>query len=331
MILGIFVADCRTRPGTWVNYAPVSETGTRVEHNDIISFGKIAFRFEVLRQPVNNSTLIHMKKTIKSPYPVHAATHAGMSGKSNEDAFGYEVFSRTGHAPVLVGVLADGIGGHRAGEVASSLGVRLILEYFEQHPNEKTASRCRSAINHASEMILLQGRNNLHQSGMGSTCALICLRENRLHTASLGDSRIYLYRRQRLYQLSTDHTWVQDAIENGLLDAGAGRNHPHAHIIRRYLGSDPPSEVDCRMRLLSRSTSHPRERAQGLTLKPDDLILVCSDGLTDMVPDEEIREILHHNKPRAACGKLITAANEHGGLDNITVLLVKIPQFTPAI
>lgn len=266
-----------------------------------------------------------MKKTTRSPYPVHAATHAGMSGKSNEDAFGYRVFARDGRTPVLVCVVADGIGGHRAGEVASAVAVQSILDHLSIIPEGKPISLCRSAINHASETILRQGRENFQHSGMGTTCALIWLQERRLFTAHLGDSRIYLYRNSRLSQLSTDHSWVQDAIENGLLDPGTGRDHPHAHIIRRYLGSDPPSEVDCRMRSPSRRGSHPRESKRGLALEQDDLVLVCSDGLTDMISDEEIETILGENKPRAACSKLIAAANARGGFDNITVLLVKVP------
>jgi protein phosphatase len=143
----------------------------------------------------------------------------------------------------------------------------------------------------------------------------------------VGDSRIYLLREGRIQQLSTDHTWVQEAIEKNILTPDQARDHPNVHVIRRYLGSPDPPEVDFRMRLYDSEADALAEGNQGMQIHPGDTYLICSDGLTDLVWNDEIAEIIR-TKPslKAAAQELIDTANQRGGHDNTTIVLINVPR-----
>jgi protein phosphatase len=141
----------------------------------------------------------------------------------------------------------------------------------------------------------------------------------------LGDSRIYFIRDGVIRQVTTDHTWVQEAIEHGIITPEQARNHPRAHVIRRYLGSRKPVEPDFRLRLHQDETDEQAVANQGMKLIPGDQFLICSDGLTDLVADSEILEILQNNNMDQANQSLVDLANERGGHDNITILVLKVP------
>ena len=131
-------------------------------------------------------------------------------------------------------------------------------------------------------------RDDTQRLGMGTTCACAWVIGTRLFIASVGDSRIYLLRNGNLIQLTVDHTWVQEAVEKGILAPEDVRNHPNVHVIRRYLGSPKTPQADTRLRLAKDETDTQARSNQGLRLLPGDLLLLCTDGLTDVVEDAEI-------------------------------------------
>lgn len=267
-----------------------------------------------------------MKRVEKTHLPVAALTHPGMKGKNNEDRFGVTAFRTAGKqgSPVLLAVLSDGIGGNRAGEVASELTVNLISQYAAESDGQSPTAILGEAIRYASDQIHQQAQENIEQHGMGATCACAWIAGDRLYTATVGDSRIYLMRGDAIRQLSIDHTWIQEALERGLLQPDQVEGHPNAHVIRRYLGSPTPPEVDFRVRA-NGDVQSASEEGQGLALQPGDRLLLCSDGLTDLVNDDEILEIFRRESLEAAGHRLIEMANERGGHDNITLIAVQIP------
>ena len=262
-----------------------------------------------------------------SHWPVEAITHPGMTGKNNEDRFAvsaYRLSDRT-NTPVLLAVLSDGIGGHRGGEVAAELAVTYISQRLSESTALNPLTDLRVAIQQASDVIYQQASTNTALQGMGATVACAWMIGTRLYTATVGDSRIYLRRGERILQLSTDHTWIQEAVERGLLRPEQAQGHPNAHIIRRFLGSPTPPEVDQRLRLAADEDDAAQLVNQGLPLLPGDQILLCSDGLTDLVPADEILAVLRQAESlRTALETLVALANQRGGHDNITAVLVQV-------
>jgi protein phosphatase len=271
-----------------------------------------------------------MIRVEKTHLPVAALTHPGMKGKNNEDRFGVSAFRTKTQppTPVLLAVLSDGIGGNRAGEVASELAVNIISQVAATSDGRTPPQILETAIHEASEQIYQQAQLNLEQQGMGATCACAWIAGDRLFSATVGDSRIYIMRGENIWQISTDHTWIQEALERGLLQPDQVEGHPNAHVIRRYLGSPTPPEVDFRMRYNGAETA-PEDPAlpnQGLRLLPNDFVLLCSDGLTDLVNDDEILAAFRHGTMEEAGQKLVNLANQRGGHDNITLIGIQIPE-----
>ena len=265
----------------------------------------------------------------RSHLNVAAHTHAGMSGKNNEDRFAVTSFQleEEDPKPVLLAVVADGIGGHRAGEVAAGLAVDHITQAIAESDMRRPKKILERAIHEASEAIAEHASASEEQKGMGATCACILVIDDKLYTATVGDSRIYLLREGRIQQLTTDHTWVQEAVERNILTPEQARDHPNVHVIRRYLGSPNPPEVDFRLRLYDSEADALAEGNQGMLLRPGDTFLICSDGLTDLVWNDEIAEIIRsRSNLKAAAQELINTANERGGHDNITVVLIAAPR-----
>ncbi|HSB03129.1 MAG TPA: PP2C family serine/threonine-protein phosphatase [Anaerolineales bacterium] len=259
---------------------------------------------------------------------VEAQTHAGMAGKNNEDRYAVASFvlDKDDRMPVLLAVLSDGIGGHRAGEVAAELAVNHMMQAVAHSDGQHIRRTIEEAVLEASEAIAAHSAANPNLKGMGATCATAWIVGDKLHTASVGDSRIYLMRGGRIQQLTVDHTWVQEAIEKGVLTPETAREHPNVHVIRRYLGSPTPPEADFRLKLFNDEGNQNAENNQGLQLLPSDTLLLCSDGLTDLVWNDEILEIVR-SKPnlKEAARALIELANSRGGHDNITVILISVP------
>ncbi len=262
---------------------------------------------------------------------IAAATHAGMRGKNNEDRFSVSAY-RLGVddvTPAVFAIVCDGIGGHRAGEVAAEIAVEKISNLIAQSDGTQPVSALRDAIGQASQSIREQAQRNTAQKGMGATCVCVLVIGNRLFAASVGDSRLYLLRGDTIRQLTIDHTWVQEAVEYGALTPEQARKHPNAHVIRRHLGSQTPVVPDFRLKLVPGETSEQSEANQGLSLIPGDRLLMCTDGLTDLVDDNEIQGAMTALERTAALEQLINLANQRGGHDNITIVTLEAPVGRP--
>ena len=258
---------------------------------------------------------------------VTAATHPGMKGKSNEDRFAVSAH-RLGPkdaTPSVVAIIADGIGGHRAGEVAAEMAVEVISHAIAESNAAQPTAILRQALTQASQMILNQSRSDPAQAGMGTTCVCAWIIGDRLYAATAGDSRLYLIRGKGIQCLTTDHTWVQEALEHGALTTEQARDHPNSHIIRRYLGSKHGVKPDLRLRMNPSETNEQAEANQGMHLLPGDCLLLCSDGLTDLVEDDEILAALQVNGREQALASMIDLANTRGGHDNITIVSLEMP------
>lgn len=256
-------------------------------------------------------------------------SHPGMTRKNNEDRYAVSAFvvSKDDAKPVVFAVVADGIGGHRAGEVAAELAVNYISQGVSESNSYKPVKTLQDAIEDASQAIAAHSAGKAEQEGMGSTCACAWVIGNQLYTAHVGDSRMYLMRGQKIKRITKDHTWVQEAVEKGIITTEQAHDHPNVHVIRRYLGSLELPNVDFRMWLDGAETDDEARSNQGLELEPADIILLCSDGLTDLVWDDEILKIIRSERDLISAAKnLVNAANQRGGHDNITVVLMKVPR-----
>jgi len=269
-----------------------------------------------------------MIRTQRAHLNVEAHTHAGMTGKNNEDRYAVTSFVNNAQdkTPVLFAVLADGIGGHRGGEVAAELAVNHIVQSIAKGDGKYSRHLIENAVSEASEAIAAHSSTNDELKGMGSTCAIAWIIADRLYTGYVGDSRMYLMRGGRIQQMTIDHTWVQEAIEKGIITPEMAHDHPNVHVIRRYLGSPVPPDPDFRLTLFDGEGAHHPENNQGVKLQPNDVVLLCSDGLTDLVWNDEILEVVR-SKPslKEAARALVDLANERGGHDNITVILISVP------
>lgn len=220
-----------------------------------------------------------------------------------------------------LGVLAvaDGMGGHVAGEVASGIAISTLAEWVERehsrrYGSTRTAGLLVDATHAANAAILARAEQEPDKSGMGTTLTALALvaRDRSAVVAHVGDSRAYLLRDGALHQLTRDHTWVQQQVDAGTLTLHQARVHAFASVLTQALGTDRDVDVE---------VVHQE-------IRDDDRLLLCSDGLSGMLEDDEILAILlDAREPDAAAAALIAAANERGGADNITALVTWI---TPA-
>lgn len=208
-------------------------------------------------------------------------------------------------------LVADGMGGHAAGEIASSMAAETVESFLEEEDrNSKTEVLLQNAVQQANTRVYQAQMQKKEFRGMGSTLTVLALTENRFHVAHVGDSRAYLYRNGELRQLTQDHSVVWPLYENGILSKKDIAKHPQKNLITRSIGTYPQVEVDL----------------QGDSASAGDIFLLCSDGLTDVVTDEDIGQNLSQNeaRPQDMADSLVDAAKRAGGPDNITVIVVRI-------
>lgn len=265
-----------------------------------------------------------MIPTPHSAHDVHQGTHPGETGKNNEDRLAVHNFYGDGGEAVTLALICDGIGGNRAGEVASDLAVKVISEAVGRSSGSDYTAILDQAMSLAARSVYESASGQAEFKGMGTTCAAALLVGRRLYTAYAGDSRIYLARRGKIIATTVDHTFVQEAIEMKLLTPDEAKNHPHRHVVRRHLGGDPNVKADFRLRLSESEKPEQSMRNQGVLLDPGSKLLLCSDGLSDLVEAPEILKVLQKSKPRGAVETLIKLARERGGHDNITVIAIYI-------
>jgi protein phosphatase len=255
-----------------------------------------------------------------------AASHPGEARQNNEDRYRVSSYlTERGKQPVLLALVADGIGGHQAGEVASQIAVDETFRILEGADASNPLTQLQEAIVTAGRAISQAAGREADLHGMGSTIAVAWIIDHQLFTTHVGDSRIYLLREGGLRQVSVDHTWVQEAVAHGILTPEEAIDHPNAHVLHRHLGGDRDAEPDFRLRLTSEEPDERSEANQGLRMHDGDQVLLCSDGLTDMVSDTEIQGALTNNPPAEAVEQLIALARARGGFDNITIVAIAVP------
>ena len=255
-------------------------------------------------------------------------TDPGSKGRMNEDSFDITAFtlSEDDDTPVLLAVIADGIGGHKAGEIASKIAVATIISSVGESDGTDPLWILKSALLEANHSITSEAETDDSRKGMGSTVACALVIDSALYIATLGDSRLYLIRDNVIQQLNVDHTWVQEALEVGVITTEEARSHPRRHLIRSYLGSSEPIHPDLRLYMSPEENQEQAKANQGLPLVPGDEVLICTDGLTDLVDDEEILEIiLGEDSKDEQLQKLVDLANLRGGHDNITAVVLHFP------
>jgi serine/threonine protein phosphatase PrpC len=268
--------------------------------------------------------------TEKSHLTVAALSHPGENRENNEDRYAVESLQleRDG-TPILLAVVADGIGGHQAGEIAAQITVDTIRESLSKSNTRNPVSDLGNAVIEASRKVSQASQQATEKEGMGSTVAVVWIIGPHMYTTSVGDSRIYLLRDGRLRQISVDHTWVQEAMDYDIIGPEEARHHPQAHVLRRYIGGPQLPEPDMRLRLEDGENDQQSRAHQGLNLRRGDKILLCSDGLTDLVEDQEIYEALNTKPPERTVNSLVDLARARGGHDNITVIALAVPEKMP--
>mgnify|MGYP001773372029 CR=1 FL=1 len=232
-------------------------------------------------------------------------THPGLKRPKNEDALGHLLTPWGG-----VFVVADGMGGHRTGEVAARLAVETILGHF--HEAEPSPKALLEAFERANARIHQEAQRPENR-GMGTTATCLLLDLPYALVAHVGDSRAYLLRGEELTLLTEDHSWVAERVRQGLLSPEEARTHRWRNVITNALGSFPQARVD----LL------------GLKLFPGDTFLLCTDGLSGVLEDRTLKEVLKNFPPEEAARRLVELANEWGGPDNISVIVVRVPEELP--
>lgn len=209
-------------------------------------------------------------------------------------------------------VVADGMGGHAAGEVASEMAVRFVareLGSLKGLSDDQVADRMRLAIRAANGAIFQRTLTEHDKRGMGTTVTSLVLYETRFLIGQVGDSRAYLFREGKLIQLTKDHSYVQEQVDAGYLTPEQARSHPYSNVITRCVGANSDVVPDIYLG----------------TAKPNDMFLLASDGLTGMLEDQRLGEMLSSSRmPQDQVDELITEANRHGGLDNITAIVVRV-------
>ncbi len=218
----------------------------------------------------------------------------------------YTSLEPVGNLPNIF-LVADGMGGHRAGGYASSCAVETILQEAETCPEEEVEQILTRAIRRANEVIAHRAGEDERFAGMGTTVVAACLKQEELIAANVGDSRLYVVHDDSIEQVTEDHSLVQEMVKYGGINREEARVHPNKNIITRAVGLEEDLQVDCFRR----------------TLRRGDRVLLCSDGLTDMLEDEQIRRIIDKNRDvRSAAQALVKAANDNGGRDNIAVIVI---------
>ena len=239
-------------------------------------------------------------------YTAAAVTDVGRKRPSNEDAFGFSVE----HG---VFVVCDGMGGAAAGEIASALAVDEVMRLLsERNPANLLVTDAENAISAANEAIFSRSQRSQNLSGMGTTLVGLLVEDRHAWMANVGDSRGYRMRgngaNSRLEQITLDHSLVEEQVRMGRLDPAEAQRSPFKNVITRALGTQSSVTADF----------------FELETEPGDLFMLCSDGLTRELSDPLIESMLRLDVPlQELCGRLVAAANQAGGHDNITCLLVR--------
>ena len=244
-----------------------------------------------------------------------ALTHVGMKRSVNQDSYCALAGSDTPPGIDALLAVADGMGGHQAGDLASKIAIQGLVDDLligdEGDSAVPAAGRHDSRLQRVVHQVnaeVHRGASRLETRGMGSTLTAALLADSKAFIAHVGDSRAYLLRKGRLQQLTQDHSWVAEQVAKGVLTPEQAQEHPGRNVLTRALGGAPTVEVD----------------TLAVQLEEGDTLLLCSDGLHSLVTDEEIRRVLTADDPQRACQTLVNLANALGGDDNIAVVIALV-------
>ena len=238
----------------------------------------------------------------------YAKSDVGKVREMNQDAY----YISDSSSEVKLYLLADGMGGYKGGEIASNLAIKCTKNYIENNFKETPKDResliqlIASSMEYANMVVYEKSRENKEYEGMGTTLEVCLIYNNKAYIGHVGDSRIYRIRKDFIRKLTQDHSYVQKLVKDGTITKEEAENHPKKNMLMKALGCNAFVEPDVLVRGFLR----------------DDILLMCSDGLTNMVKQEDIFENAKGNIEKAPI-KLVDLANENGGLDNITVVVIK--------
>ena len=238
----------------------------------------------------------------------------GCVRSENEDYYCYvepesdEEFAKRGR----LAVVADGMGGHVGGRVASGIAVDMVRSTYLNEPDSDAMDALVAGFSNAHFAIQEAGREDPSLKGMGTTCSAAVLLDHQLYYGHVGDSRIYLLRDSNISQITHDHSYVARLVETGALTPEEAAVHPDRNILTAALGMDSSIQADF--------SDAP------LPLQANDLLLLCSDGLHGLVSDGEMLTVATDHAPREACKQLVEMAKNRGGYDNITVQIIRVTE-----
>jgi protein phosphatase len=207
-------------------------------------------------------------------------------------------------------IIADGMGGHNCGEIASRMTVDFVSESIRNSSkldDENIQQELCSIVEQANREVYEKAQQSEKFSGMGTTLTMAVMDGIKLTAAHVGDSRLYMIRGGEILQLTQDHSYIGELLRSGSLTREEAENHPRRNVITRAVGSSADIIVD----VISQQ------------INEGDIFVLCTDGLTNMISEDELSRIVRDNEPEAACSRLIEAANKQGGDDNITVIVIK--------
>ena len=244
-----------------------------------------------------------------------AKTDLGRVRDNNEDKFDFfepEDLSVLATKGCFYAV-ADGMGGHSAGQIACELALKTVISSYYDNPSADTEASLRSAVIEANSVIYETAQSVPDRQGMGTTLTAVIVREDRMTVAQVGDSRAYLLRSRKISQLTEDHSWVAEQVRLGTMTLAEAQVSPFRNIITRSIGTSAVVEPDL--------FTQP--------LQVGDTLVLCSDGLSGHLEPQEIETLTEQHSPSAAALSLVEAANERGGRDNITALVLSVRALTP--
>ena len=235
---------------------------------------------------------------------VWGITHRGVVRQQNQDAFA----TRKLEDGRIIAVVCDGMGGARAGNVASTMAVELFMDQFAREPGESDQERLQAAAALANREIFQRSSSDQDCAGMGTTLVAALAGQEEAIILNEGDSRAYHVNEGGIALVTRDHSLVEDMVERGELTREQARTHPHKNLITRALGAEPHLAADCFRQ----------------SLVPGDYLLLCSDGLSNVVTEQELLyEVIHGDGADTCCQRLLDIALGRGAPDNVTVVLIR--------
>lgn len=239
---------------------------------------------------------------------VYAKTDIGKARQMNQDFY----YISQKNEDMCLCILADGMGGYNGGEIASSLATNSAKEYIEEnfdkieHTEKEVMNLIKYAMEYANKAVLEKSKENEELEQMGTTLEICIIYNGKAYIGHIGDSRIYRIRKNIIRRITTDHSYVEKLVKDGTITREEAFYHPKKNMLMKALGCNEAIEPDIMVK----------------EFLEKDIILMCSDGLTNMLTEEAIYNIVQE-EPKTACEKLVKKANENGGYDNISVILIK--------